>query len=257
MLPFSRSNRRRVEYRFRPSVLISALLISGASIVSGSSGVFAAGRSCDGADVKQQKVKTSDGVDIAAFVQGTGPTAIVLVHQVNDDHCGWSSEAKALAAKATVISIDLRGYGASGKAKGKLALAYPNDIAAAVSFARNNGAKHVVIMGASMGASAVVVAASRIDPPVDAAIAVSAPAVFNGQNAIGAAPNVRVPIRYVAAKDDGTAAATASKLDAKSTASPDTDALIFNAGGHGWKLVRPGSEAETAVVAFLEPFLAA
>jgi pimeloyl-ACP methyl ester carboxylesterase len=239
------------------TVFVSVLMLLGIVVTNSPTAAQAAGKSCDGADVTTQILTTSDGVNIAAFVQGTGTTAIVLVHQVNDDHCGWSSEAKSLAAKATVISIDLRGYGASGKAKGKLALAYPNDIAAAVTFARNNNAKRVVLMGASMGASAVVVAASRITPTVDAAIAVSAPGVYKGQDAIGAAPAVKAPIRYVAAKDDGSAAATATKLDAKSTASTDADALIFNAGGHGWRLVRPGSEAETAVLAFLEPILTA
>jgi pimeloyl-ACP methyl ester carboxylesterase len=246
-----RCDQRSVPHARQPwarSLLIVCVLTVGALPIKTTP---ARAADCDAVSVRKETFTTSDGVNIAAFTQGKGDTAVVLVHQVNDGHCGWAAEAAALAKTMRVISIDLRGYGASDRPRGANALSYPLDIAAAVQFERDNGAVHIVLMGASMGASAVVVAASRISPPVDAAISVSAPTNYRGQNARAAAPKLVVPIRYVAANDDGGAASAAKTLNRASVASPDHEALIFSAGGHGWRLVRPGSEAERKLLDFI------
>jgi dienelactone hydrolase len=212
----------------------------------------AQGTTCDEPEVVKGVLTTLDGVSIATYAQGQGSTAIVLVHQVNQDHCGWSSEAKALAKKYRVMSIDLRGYGTSQRAKGTTAFAYRNDIAAAVGELRAKGAKKVVLVGASMGGSAVVVAGAFVNPPVDAIVAVSAPTNYKGQNAKTAAPKLAIPARFLAASDDGSAVTSAKSLDRSATRAPDHEAVVFATGGHGWALLRPGSPAETALTAFID-----
>jgi pimeloyl-ACP methyl ester carboxylesterase len=207
--------------------------------------------SCDGATVEKISLVSSDGVRTAAFVQGSGTLGVVLVHQVNRDHCGWVEEAAYLAKDSLVLSIDLRGYGASAKAAGSKALAYKNDIAAGVAELRSRGATKVVLVGASMGGSAVVVAGTSINPPVTAVIAVSAPGNFKGQNASDAVRSLTVPLRTIAASDDGGAVATAKSLAGRAAKSPDAAAITFPAGGHGWALLRPGSDAQTAIDTFL------
>jgi dienelactone hydrolase len=207
---------------------------------------------CDGPMVAKNVLTTLDGVSIATYSQGQGTTAIVLVHQVNQDHCGWSAEAGALAKKYRVMSIDLRGYGTSQRTKGTTAFAYRNDIAAAVTELRAKGAKKVVLVGASMGGSAVVVAGAFINPPVDAIVAVSAPTNYKGQNAKTAAPKLAVPARFLAASDDGSAVTSAKSLDKSANNSPDHQAVVFPTGGHGWALLRPGSPAESALTSFVD-----
>jgi dienelactone hydrolase len=208
--------------------------------------------SCDPAGVSRVSLTTSDGVSIAGFVQGRGSLGVVLVHQVNQDHCGWATEAAYLAKRATVLSIDLRGYGASSKASGAKALAYRLDIAAAVGSLRAGGATHVVIIGASMGGSAAVVAGAAIDPPVDGVVAVSAPSNFRGQDAGTAAKSLTVPFRAVGASDDGDAAKTAQKLAATAQRSPDAAAITVPKGGHGWALLRPGTSVQRDVDVFVD-----
>lgn len=208
--------------------------------------------SCDGPAVAKSVLTTLDGVSIATYSQGQGTTAIVLVHQVNQDHCGWSVEAGALAEKYRVMSIDLRSYGTSQRAKGTTAFAYRNDIAAAATELRAKGAKKVVLVGASMGGSAVVVAGAFINPPVDAVVAVSAPTNFKGQNAKTAAPKLTVPVRFLAASDDGAAVSSAKSLDRSATGSPNHQAIVFAQGGHGWTLLHPGSPAESALTTFID-----
>lgn len=208
--------------------------------------------SCDGPGVTKSVLTTLDGVSIATYSQGQGTTAIVLVHQVNADHCGWSTEAFALAKKYRVMSIDLRGYGTSQRAKGTTAFAYRNDIAAAVGELRTTGAKKVVLVGASMGGSAVVVAGAFINPPVDAIVAVSAPTNFKGQNAKTAAPKLAIPARFLAAVDDGAAVSSAKSLNRSATNSPNHQVVVFANGGHGWALLHPGSPAEAALTSFVD-----
>jgi pimeloyl-ACP methyl ester carboxylesterase len=235
--------------RFHASVLVT-LIFCATSVVWLSPA--SARATCDAATVEPQTLVAADGTRIAAFVQGSASTAIVLVHQVNQDHCGWANQAAALSNKYRVMSIDLRGYGSSDAPKGANALDYKADVEAAVVSLRAAGAKKIVIVGASMGASAVVVAATTINPPVDGVVAVSAPTNFKGQNALAAAPKLTVPARFIAAKDDASAAAAATRLSAAAKKSPDHAAVILAKGGHGWTLLRVGSPAEQSMITFID-----
>lgn len=278
----TKSQIRQVSSRrssLRIALLCFLVVLGGVFAVVAPKRIAAAqGTGCDGAGVTKSVLTTLDGVAIATFSQGpnvaqgqkqgqkqeqkqgqqdpkqgsAGTTAIVLVHQVNQDHCGWAAEATALAKKYRVMSIDLRGYGTSQRAKGTTAFAYRNDIAAAVNSLRTNGAGKIVLVGASMGGSAVVVAGAFINPPVDGIVAVSAPTNFKGQNAKTAAPKLRIPARFFAASDDGGAVSSAKSLDRGAINSPDHQAVVFATGGHGWALLRPGSPAEATLTQFVD-----
>ncbi len=236
--------------------VVAAFALVGASAFSAFPVNVASAAPCDGPAVAQISMRTSDGVKIAGFLQGTGTVGVVLVHQVNKDHCGWAEEAAFLARRTMVLSLDLRGYGASAKGTGAKARVYRYDIAAAVAEVRKRGVSRVLLVGASMGGSAVVVAGASIKPAVDAVVAVSAPANFQGQNAAAAAPLLTMPVRFVAARDDGTAAATADSLTLLANASADARAEIYPAGGHGWTLMRPGKPAQEVVDSFLDALVA-
>jgi pimeloyl-ACP methyl ester carboxylesterase len=56
---------------------------------------------------------TFDGTRLDALDEGTGP-AIVLIHGVLLAKETWDAQAAALARRARVVRIDLRGHGASG-----------------------------------------------------------------------------------------------------------------------------------------------
>jgi pimeloyl-ACP methyl ester carboxylesterase len=257
------NNHQRVAFRLT-SFCSLTLLGCFVALIASPTSTQAQETGCDGAGVTKSVLTTLDGVSIATYSQGPqdakatpgsnsqGTTAIVLVHQVNQDHCGWSAEAASLAKKYRVMSIDLRGYGTSQRAKGTTAFAYRNDIAAAVNALRTKGAGKVVLVGASMGGSAVVVAGAFIDPPVAGIVAVSAPTNFKGQNAKTAAPKLRIPARFLAASDDGAAVSSAKSLDRGAVNSPNHQAVVFATGGHGWALVRPGSPAETTLTEFVD-----
>lgn len=63
---------------------------------------------------RYQTLPGEQGVALNVAVAGTGP-AVVLLHGFPQTHYMWHDVARELVARHTVIVLDLRGYGASGK----------------------------------------------------------------------------------------------------------------------------------------------
>src|SRR5213594_4237416 len=64
-------------------------------------------------------VASADGVAIHYRVEGAGSPAVVLVHGWAGDASVWAGQVKDLAARYTVVTIDLAGHGASGRDRAK------------------------------------------------------------------------------------------------------------------------------------------
>jgi alpha-beta hydrolase superfamily lysophospholipase len=129
-------------------------------------------------------------------------SAVVLAHMSVGDLCQWVPYARGLAAKGFfVFPFDFRGHGFSeGRENHRRAAA---DLAAAVRAVRRLGAREVVVMGASLGGIAAIVAAPNIRPTLAGVVSVSGPAAIPGElNALPSAQRLRVPTLYVAAEQD-------------------------------------------------------
>jgi alpha-beta hydrolase superfamily lysophospholipase len=129
-------------------------------------------------------------------------TAVVLAHMSEGDLCVWAPYARRLARKGFfVFPFDFRGHGFSegGRDHSQAAL----DIAGAVRAVRGLGARKVVVVGASLGGIAAVIAAPSIRPALKGVVSVSGPAAIAGElDALPAAPRLRVPTLYLAAEQD-------------------------------------------------------
>jgi alpha-beta hydrolase superfamily lysophospholipase len=136
---------------------------------------------------------------------GTRPgarTAVVLAHMSVGDLCQWVPYARRLARQGVfAFPFDLRGHGFSeGRQNHRRAAA---DLAAAVRAVRSLGARRVVVMGASLGGIAALVAAPNVKPAVDGVVSVSGPAAIAGTlNARPAVRRIQVPTLYVVADGD-------------------------------------------------------
>ncbi len=101
---------------------------------------------------------TADGVHIDWTEQGAGPP-VVLVHGITESKEVWAPIAARLAADHRVVSLDLRGHGASAPGPryepGDLAL----DVAAVVTAA---GLERPDLVGHSLGGVVVTAAASAV-----------------------------------------------------------------------------------------------
>ena len=111
------------------------------------------------------RLRAADGTAlVGSFVAGPSHhrAAVVLAHGfgANRKKPAYVRLAEGLAAHAPVLSLDLRGHGDSGGASsfGDLERA---DVTAAVRWLGGFGIDRVVLVGASMGATAVLHAAGR------------------------------------------------------------------------------------------------
>jgi pimeloyl-ACP methyl ester carboxylesterase len=132
------------------------------------------------------------------------------------DMDSWFGFAATLAANGySALAFNFRGYGASTGS----GFAVDVDVDAAIDEAVRLGAERVFVIGASMGGTGAIAAAT--ERPVAAVVTLSAPDVFEGVDAVSAASGLEVPILLIAAEgnepypDDAAAIAAASPSPAE------------------------------------------
>jgi pimeloyl-ACP methyl ester carboxylesterase len=220
-------------------------IVAAALVLAFTSGVTAAGggttyRPCaPGADLH---FTAGDKTRLVGHRFGRGRTAVVLAHQLRGNVCQWAPYAKRLASLGfTAIAFDFRGNGLSQTRSYPASRRLAADVAAAVKVARRLGATKVVLVGASLGGTAVLVAAPTIRPAVQGVVSLSGPADFGtGLDALAAVKRLQVPVRYFAAELDAGFADDARSLF-EATATSDKALELVPGGDHGVQLVaRPG-----------------
>ena len=186
---------------------------------------------------------------LAAVSIGTGRVAVVLAHQSSGSLCQWWPYARTLAARFRVVAFDFDGAGASPSGDGN----YPGEVAAAAKWARRHGSRRIVVMGASMGGTAVMVAAAHLGDSVSGVIDLSGPADFAGMNALGAARRVHVPALFAYGTLDLGFAADVRHVRA-ATAARDKPILAIKTQDHGVDLVNAEygfAQVRVAVLRFI------
>jgi len=161
----------------------------------------------------------ADGVRLYAIEAGKGSTAVVLAHQGGSDLCEELPYAKTLLARGLrIVAFDFRGNGRS-ELPAKDSLALGRDLAAAVSRAHAQRAKHVFLIGASMGGAAVVQNGAGLR--VDGLVSLSGTRLWPGYgiNKPGPAPYAR---RFSTSAAVATRAHRCRKRDGSSAASART-----------------------------------
>jgi pimeloyl-ACP methyl ester carboxylesterase len=183
---------------------------------------------------------TSDGSTLVGVVLGRGATGLVLGHQLGSDLCEWLPQARALARRGyQVLVFDFAGFGASRPGPDSRV---DNDVLAATAALRRRGADQVVLVGSSMGGTAVLAAATRIHPPVAGVISLSGPSGFGGVEAGAAMARLQVPVLFVVGADDGHFTAQARAMY-RAARVADKRLLVVPGGGHGTSLVEFGPDA--------------
>jgi pimeloyl-ACP methyl ester carboxylesterase len=230
----------------RRALTALALCLVGLALASTASG-RARNDYCLQAGERALHLRAADGARIYGVEVGRGTTGVVFGHQFESDHCEWMDFAREIAKLGfRAIAIDFRGNGLSRSANGpRLDL----DVAAAAARLRADGAKRIKLVGSSMGGTAVLVAASRIRPPVAGVVSLSGPARFNGMDAIAAMKRSRVPVRFIADRNDGAFALDAQTLY-RGAAAKDKRILLFSDGLHGHQLLAL-PKAKAYLLAFL------
>ncbi len=156
--------------------------------------------------------------------------------------CNWMPVAKKLADRGyRVLAFDFNGFGVSETTT----TGAEGDVVAAAAFLRSDGATSIVLMGASMGGTAVVAAGVEITPPVAGVVDLSGPMSFGtvDMNGSDAAPRLAVPVLYVASDGDGTAPDAAKSLYDATAPALRTLAIVAGAD-HGIALLIDGGSLQ-------------
>ena len=200
------------------------------------------------------RFQAADGTSLNGVLVGSGPAGVVLVHQYPSDLCGFWPFADYLGKRGLrAFAIDLRCFGRSacpeGDAKGRVV----DDLDAAVAELRRRGVTRVALVGASMGGAAVLIAGTRVQPPVTAVVSLSGepdPTSLVGGiplNAGAVVDQLTVPTMFVVATNDGTVsvAETRTMYQALRTKGKRLEVLSGDFDGlHGWDLLRNPATGE-------------
>jgi len=203
--------------------------------------------------------RSPDGVKLAGRVFGDGQVGVVLAHMFPADQTSWWAFARVLAQNGfTVLTFDFRGYcpgGVAGCSEGQRDVAAMwQDVLGAVDFMMARGLVRVMLVGASMGGTASLIAAAQPGVPVVAIVALSAPQSFEGLTAdrtvLG---NVTAAKLFVAGNSDPTGAATAAQAMYEESP-PPKQVEIFTSSDHGTDLLtgNQSGRVQTLIMGYLE-----
>lgn len=172
---------------------------------------------------------------VPAVTLGSGPTAVVLLHQTNGNGlCGWLEFGALLAAdpSLSMLAIDVCPYGEAECVDGTDQV---DPVALALHHAHTElGAERVVVMGASMGGSVALMAAARL-PGVDTAIDLSGPVGWQGMEEVRQGRALPVPVLVAMAEVEGPEEMTGARRIVRNA--PAGSELIPVETGHGYELL--------------------
>jgi len=226
---------------------------------------------CGGPNLKATLVrfKASDGTSLDGVMVGSGTAGVVLVHEYPADLCGfWPFAAYLSRHGMRAFAIDLRCFGLSACPGGDNRTRVLDDVAAAVAELHRRGATRVALAGASMGAAAVLIAATRIRPPVAAVAELSGEA--DPTNLVGGIPldagavvnRLDVPAMFVVATNDRYAPVDETRAMYQAAKTHDKQLQVLSGPydtEHGWDYLTSDATGEhfTQVAAKVAAFLSA
>jgi dienelactone hydrolase len=211
------------------------------------------------------RIRSTDGVTLAAASIGGGPRGVLLLHQSDGNSCGWWSFAGPWLADRgyRVLMVDLRCFGESS-CPGDVARVGERlaDIRAAAAWLRRSGARTVAVAGVSMGGTLSLVAGA------DPGIAASAVVDVSGEltdTVVQAAPPVsartavtrlRAPLLYLTAEGDlGVDHAADTVLLARAPTGLVTRTVAAGVADHGWALLTEDGRTPSRWAMEVEAFL--
>ena len=169
---------------------------------------------------------TSEDLPIVGVVVGSGPRGVVLAHASDEDLCSWLPYARQLAASGDRV---LAFNSAAG-------VRVDLEIAAAVEALRRTGSEHVIVGGASIGATGALIGSAALASQPAAVVSLSAPASIGPLRTLRAVPRLHAPVFFAASADDHPYAEDAREMY---DASPSSDRRleILPGPAHGERML--------------------
>ena len=188
--------------------------------------------------------QAAGGEQVHGAVLGKGDVGVVLAHRQTANACSWLPYARLLDKGRRVLLFDF-GSDATG------------DVVGAVRELRRQGAAKIVVIGASRGGTASLVAARSITPPVAGVATLSAPANYDGMDALTAVKTLTIPVLFMAARDDnnyGVVLPADARARFAACPSEHKQLAILPGSEHGDEMLNGGSgqQAKATLEKFIE-----
>lgn len=154
---------------------------------------------------------TPDGATLTGELYGSGDTAVIFSVMGNCDP-GWREFAQLTAAQGiTALTYQWRGCNASGSVDNAEIQKFVDDLRGAINFMREQGAKKIILAGASLGGCAS--AKLLVESQADALIVMASPAEISqwGFEIVSADLNTDVPKLFITAEDDNVVSQTETR----------------------------------------------
>ena len=181
------------------------------------------------------RFRVGQGFDTVGVVLGGGNNGLVFGHERGSNLCEWVPLARSYARLGyRVLAFDFHDQDR-----------LDDDVVAAVAELRRRGVAKVVLVGSSMGGTAVLMAAARIRPAVAGVVSLSGPASFGDMDARAAVVRLRIPALFMAAREDGPFASAARALY-QAASTRDKRLLVLTSDAHGTAMLQFGDEAAGA-----------
>jgi hypothetical protein len=186
------------------------------------------------------------GASNQAAVLGSGPVGVVLSNQSDQDLCGWLPFGRTLAAHG--FRVLLYDYGANP--------APSLDVATAAGKLRSLGVRTVLLIGASEGAKASLIAAPQLRPAVAGVVSLSAERTERGVDVLPWAARLRSPVLFFTAKDDSYAAEPTPQLYKAAAKAASRQLVTLPGFAHGTDLLTgpTGPKVQAAILDFLRRY---
>lgn len=199
------------------------------------------------------KFKTPDGATIAGELYGSGNTAVIF-SVMGDCRPGWREFAQRTAAQGLMtLNYSWRDCGPAGPvSEEELVRNFVNDTRGAINFVRDQGARKIILAGASLGgiASAKLASESQASGLIIIASQVKIP---NHDFKVDAADlNTNIPKLFLSAENDSVISADLSRELYEMAAEPK-EWQIYPGSAHGTDLFNTehGREVQDRILAFI------
>ena len=173
--------------------------------------------------------QTSDHVKLGGLLYGQGKAVVICSHELRTTKVIWSVSGipQRLATRGyEVLAYDFRGNGDSQGQPDVSQIAV--DLNAAVTFARQQGATKIVLLGSSMGGTATLKVASGTR--VDAVISLSAPQNFSITLSNADIKAISAPKLFINSENDDYASDTMHMYEA---ANAPKEIHMYPGAAHG------------------------
>jgi pimeloyl-ACP methyl ester carboxylesterase len=210
---------------------------------------------------------TEDGVTLVGTYYPPADPAehtgcALFVHQLSSTRAEWQPVIARLRGRAHLMTIDMRGHGGSTQATAG-ALSWKTfetgdwerverDVAQAVDELIEKGTDSTcVLVGASIGSSAVLRYAGAHPDRVRALVLLSPGIAYRGLRTPDAARNVHAPVMIVHSQENGAVDAAGALAGIWRDAGVAVEVLADPGQAHGMKILNGNADALDRVVRFL------